>query len=73
MTSKEELDNCIANTFWEVSEDEKRLEAQHQFIKAEAEKVGATADFKLVRDMTETEYMVRTALHNQGEEVNEVF
>ena len=53
--------------------DREREKEKTEFIKKEAEKIGATAEYKLVRDMSETELMVKSALMEQGEEVNEIF
>ena len=66
--SKEELQGCIDHIFKQEAEEQKRLDAQEEFIKREAEKIGAKAEYKLVRDMTETEMVVRGALMDQGEE-----
>ena len=71
--SDEELKNCIRNTFWELEQDREREKEKTEFIKREAEKIGATAEYKLVHDMSETELMVKSALMEQGEEVNEIF
>lgn len=71
--SDQELKNCIRNTFWELEYDRERQKEKEEFLRKEAEKVGAELDFKLIRDMSETEYMVKTALMEQGEEVNEIF
>lgn len=70
--SDEELMNCISNTFWEQEQFEERLKEEENFIKREAEKVGAKAEYKMVRDMSETERMVKSALMEQGEEYNEI-
>jgi len=70
--SDKELMNCISNTFWEQEYDKECREREHDFIKREAEKVGATVEYKMVQDMSETELMVKQALLRQGEEYNEI-
>ena len=70
--SDEELTNCISHIFGEQEKFEERLKEEENFIKREAEKVGAKAEYKMVRDMSETERLVKSALMEQGEEYNEI-
>lgn len=66
--NKEELQGCIDHVFQHREQAQKRFEEENAFIQREAEKIGAKAEYKLVKDMTETEMMVRSRLTAQGEE-----
>ena len=68
----DQLLGCISHVFEDHEERLKRLKAQEEFIKAEAEKVGAVAEYKSIMDMSETEFIVKSALMEQGEEFNEI-